>query len=66
MTTEARVSALLKEMAEENERRQEWWRASPYDQEGNLVMCNCATGEAVTIKLDRRQMSNLARQTRTR
>jgi hypothetical protein len=50
-TPEAAVARLLEAMAAENERRRDWFRASPYEPDGSLVIRSALTGEEITIHL---------------
>jgi hypothetical protein len=50
-TPEAAVARRLDAMAAENERRRDWWRTSPYEPDGSLVMRSTLTGEEITIHL---------------
>jgi hypothetical protein len=48
---ETAVARRLDEMAAENDRRRDWWRASPYEPDGSLVIRSALTGEEITIHL---------------
>jgi hypothetical protein len=45
------VARLLDAMAAENDRRRDWFRASPYEPDGSLVVRSALTGEEITINL---------------
>jgi hypothetical protein len=51
----ASVDRLLVEMERENAAHRDWFRASPYDPDGNLVMRSILTGEMTTIRLSKRR-----------
>ncbi|WP_156967624.1 hypothetical protein [Methylosinus sp. PW1] len=50
---EAAVARRLDAMARENADRHDWWRASPYEPSGSLVIRSAMTGEEITIHLPR-------------
>jgi hypothetical protein len=49
--TEAAVASLLDAMAAENTARRDWFRVSPYEPDGSLVVRSALTGEEITINL---------------
>jgi hypothetical protein len=51
----AAVEKLLDEMAAENERRREWWKASPFDRDGNVTIRSILTGATDVILLPKRR-----------
>jgi hypothetical protein len=57
VSTVSAVSAerMLAAMGEENERQRYWFKASPYDANGNLTIRSILTGETETIRLSKRR-----------
>jgi hypothetical protein len=47
----ASVDHLLAAMAAQNQAARDWWKAAPYDQDGNLTIRSVLTGEVTTIRL---------------